>query len=86
MFRILVPVDFFKTSFAAFNYAANFSKLFTEVEITLLHVINGPFNTNDVVNFDPMIDTEDAAEKRLSYFHKEYPNLFSGLNNEFYVS
>lgn len=72
MFRILVPVDFYKTSFAAFNYAANFSKQFPKVEITLLHVINGPFDTENVVIFDPMLDIQDAAVKRLTFLHEEY--------------
>ena len=47
MFRILVPIDFYKTSYAAFNYAANFSQMFPNSEITLLHVINGSFNSNE---------------------------------------
>ena len=75
MFRILVPVDFFKTSFAAFNYAANFSQLFPKVEIILLHVINGPFDTKNVVIFDPMLDIHDAAVKRLTYLHEEYADM-----------
>jgi nucleotide-binding universal stress UspA family protein len=72
MFRILVPIDFYKTSYAAFNYAANFSKLFPNAEITLLHVINGSFNSNDVVTFDPMLELEDAALKKIRFFHEKY--------------
>lgn len=73
MFRILVPVDFYKTSFSAFNYAANFSQLFPEAEIILLHIINGGFNTDDVVIYNPMMAREDAAIKKLKYFHQKYP-------------
>lgn len=73
MNKILVPVDFYETSFAAFNYAAHFAILFPEAEITLLHVINGSFNTNDVVVFSPMIARRDAAINRLTFFHEEYP-------------
>lgn len=73
MNNILVPVDFYETSFAAFNYATNFAALFPEAEITLLHVINGSFNTNDVVVFSPMITRRDAAINRLTFFHEKYP-------------
>ncbi|MFT4534503.1 MAG: nucleotide-binding universal stress UspA family protein [Saprospiraceae bacterium] len=72
MYRILVPLDFYKTSFAAFNYAANFSKLFPNVEIVLLHVINGPFDTENIVIFDPMLDIHEAAVKRLTILQEEY--------------
>lgn len=74
MFRILVPVDFFKTSFAAFNYAANFSQLFPDSEITLLHVINGAFNMDDTLVFDLMESKKDAALEKLGYFHQTYPS------------
>ncbi len=73
MFRILVPVDFYKTSFSAFRYASNFSKLFPGSEITLLHVINGSFGTNDVMVHHELLDRKDSVLKRLQYFEKEYP-------------
>ncbi len=74
MFRILVPIDFFKTSFAAFNYAANFSELFPDSEITLLHVINGAFNFDDTLVFDLMESKKAAALEKLGYFHETYPS------------
>jgi nucleotide-binding universal stress UspA family protein len=74
MFRILVPVDFFKTSFAAFDYAANFSQLFPDSEITMLHVISGGFNFDDTLVFDLMESKKDAALDKLAYFHQTYPS------------
>jgi len=72
MFRILVPVDFYKTSFSAFYYAAHISKLFPKSEITLLHVINGSFDTNDVIVFSPMLTRKDSAIERLKFFQEVY--------------
>ena len=72
MFKILVPVDFYKTSFAAFNYAAHFSKLFPNSEITLLHVASGSFDNEDIIVSKPELDHEEAAHKKLTYFHEKY--------------
>jgi len=36
-------------------------------------VINGGFNTDDVVVYNPMLKREDAALKKLKYFHQKYP-------------
>jgi nucleotide-binding universal stress UspA family protein len=69
--KILVPVDFHKTSFSAYNYALNLANEFGG-EITLLHVINGAFNTNDDVTFDPIHSQQEGAIKRLEYFADEY--------------
>lgn len=72
MFRILVPVDFYKTSFSAYHYAAHFSQQFENVELVLLHVINGSFNTNDIIVFHPMQQRETVAMDRLDYFQNGY--------------
>lgn len=69
--KILVPVDFNKSSFSAFRYACSFAEQF-KAEITLLHVISGSFTTNHVLAFDPLLSLEDAAIKRLKYFSEEY--------------
>ena len=71
--KILVPVDFHKASFAAYNYAANLSKEMPAAKVTLLHVINGTFNTNELVAYDPLKEMQTAAMERLRYFHEEYP-------------
>ena len=81
MFHILVPVDFYKTSFSAFYYAAEFSKLFPEAEITLLHVMNGSFDSNEIIVFDTFNYRKDAALKRVDYFSKTYPEKL-GLDLE----
>ena len=72
MKKILVPVDFYKTSFAAYHYAMHLAQELPESEIILLHVINGSFNTNDLVLYDPMEGRKQAVRKRLEYFAEEY--------------
>jgi len=69
--KILVPVDFNKSSFSAFKYACNFANQFN-ADITLIHVISGSFTTNHVLAFDPLLSLEDAAIKRLNYFAIQY--------------
>ena len=69
--KILVPVDFHKTSFSAYNYALNLANDFGG-EVILLHVINGAFNTNEDVSFDPIHSQREGAIKRLEYFAEEY--------------
>jgi len=70
--NILVPVDFYKTSFAAYSYACHLAQNFEDSKITLLHVINGSFNTHDVITFDPMVGKQKAAQNRLAYFATDY--------------
>lgn len=70
--KILVPVDFYKTSFAAYSYACHLATQLDDSEIILLHVINGSFNTNEVIAFDPMQGRQEAAQTRLDYFSTEY--------------
>ena len=72
MMNILVPVDFYKTSFAAYSYACHLAQNFEDSKITLLHVINGSFNTHDVITFDPMVGKQKAAQNRLAYFATDY--------------
>ncbi len=71
MLRILVPVDFTKSSFAAYNYAVNFAVALNG-EITVLHIINGSFSTADSMFLDSMDAAFAAAENRLSNLVKEY--------------
>lgn len=73
MSNILVPVDFTKTSFSALTYAMNFAKLLPDPTVTLLHVINGTFNTNEVMAYNPLLSMEQAAVKRMKVFVNDYP-------------
>lgn len=70
--RILVPVDFHLTSFSAFLYANAIAK-HLDAEITLLHIINGSFNTNEVLQYQPLLNLENSRKKQLKYFCEEYP-------------
>lgn len=71
MKNILVPVDFTKTSFSAYYYA-NQLAVATGAKLTLMHVINGSFNTNDTMFLDSLDSAYKAAIARLKYFAKEY--------------
>ena len=71
-FKIIVPIDFSKTSFSAYRYAVHFSKL-VNAEITLIHILTGSFNTNEPIVFDSIQSISDAALSRLRYFAIDYP-------------
>lgn len=71
MIRILVPLDFTKVSFSAFNYAVEMAEVM-KAELTVLHVINGSFATSDSMFLDTMDASHDAASKRLSDFVHQY--------------
>jgi nucleotide-binding universal stress UspA family protein len=71
MLRILVPVDFTKVSFSAFNYAISLAKCL-KGEVTVLHVLNGSFSTAESMFLDSMDAAYDAAKKRLLFFTEEY--------------
>ncbi|MBK7804866.1 MAG: universal stress protein [Saprospiraceae bacterium] len=71
MIRILVPIDFTKVSFSAFNYAIHLAESM-KAEITVFHVINGSFSTADSMFLDTMDAAYDAANKRLQVFVQEY--------------
>lgn len=70
--KILVPVDFTKTSFAAYMYA-NQLAADLKAEITLLHVVQGSFSTGDTYFIDTLESTSKVAMNRLKYFAKDYP-------------
>jgi len=71
MIRILVPVDFTKVSFSAYNYAVHLAGKI-KAEITVLHIINGSFATADSMFLDTMDAAYEAADKRLKHFVREY--------------
>lgn len=70
MTRILVPVDFTKSSLASFVYAAHLAGSI-KAEITVIHVINGSFSTADSMFLDTMDASYESANQRLSKFVKE---------------
>ncbi|MBK8081106.1 MAG: universal stress protein [Saprospiraceae bacterium] len=70
--KILIPVDFTKTSFSAFIYGNQLAK-HIGADITLIHILQGSFSTADTYFIDTLENTEKLAKKRLEYFTKEYP-------------
>jgi nucleotide-binding universal stress UspA family protein len=70
--KILVPTDNSETSFSAFSFAMHFADLMN-AEVTLLKVIEGSFNTNEPLSFNPIIEAADNEKKLLKYFAEEYP-------------
>jgi nucleotide-binding universal stress UspA family protein len=83
MTKILVPVDFTKTSFSAYLYAVQLARDF-KAEITLFHVINGSFSTADSMFLDTLDAANEAANKRLRFFAKDYGkslNITSNVEN-----
>jgi nucleotide-binding universal stress UspA family protein len=71
MKNILVPVDFTKTSFSAYYYASQLA-MAMGAKLTLMHVINGSFNTNDTMFLDSLDSAYKAAKARIKYFAKDY--------------
>jgi nucleotide-binding universal stress UspA family protein len=71
MTKILVPIDFTKVSFSAYNYALHIAS-FIEADVTVLHVINGSFSTADSMFLDSMDAAMEASRKRLQYFVSDY--------------
>ena len=69
--KILVPVDFNKTSFSAYVYASEMADILN-AELVLLHVLNGYLNVNEPLSYEPMKTLEDAAYERLRYFAQQY--------------
>lgn len=69
--KILVPVDLYDTSHSAFEYALQFADT-VDANITLLHVINSVYNTNDVVSYDPYEEMKASANKKLEDFVSKY--------------
>jgi nucleotide-binding universal stress UspA family protein len=70
--KILIPVDFTKTSFSAYVYG---NQLAAEIkgEITLLHIVQGSFSSVDAFFIDNLEATTKVSMTRLKYFAKEYP-------------
>ena len=71
--KILVPVDLYDSSHSAYEYALQFANDM-KANITLLHIINSVFNTNDVMAYDPYDEMEATAKKRLNNFVSKYSN------------
>jgi len=69
--KILVPVDLYDSSHSAYEYAVHFANLI-DAELTLLHVINSVFTGFEVIAYDPYIEMEKAAKKRLSDYVSKY--------------
>lgn len=80
MIRILVPIDFTKVSFSAYNYAVHLARAI-KAEITIIHVINGSFSTHDASFLDTMDIIYESANQRLSYFVNEFAEQM-GLDDE----
>lgn len=73
MKNILVPVDFSHNAFSAFHYATQLAHTLS-AKVTLIHVINGSFNTNQPLGYEPIKSMEEAMMERLRYFAVEYPH------------
>ncbi|MDF1698414.1 MAG: universal stress protein, partial [Saprospiraceae bacterium] len=69
--KLLVPVDLYDTTHAPFEYAMQLGQLI-DAEITLLHIINSVYNTNEVIAYDPYVEMEDSARKRLGDFKANF--------------
>lgn len=69
--KIVVPVDLYDTSHAAYEYALQFADELG-ANITLLHVVNSVFDTSDVMSYDPYDELKASAEKRLKDFVEKY--------------
>jgi len=80
MIRVLIPIDFTKSSFSSFNYGIHFAKEI-HAKVTILHIINGSFSTADAMFLDSMDAAYDAAEKRIEHFLAGYTKT-TGVKNE----
>lgn len=69
--KILVPIDLYESSHAAYEYAIHFANSIN-AEITLLHVVNSVFNTSDVVAYDPYLEMKNTAKTRLNKYVSQY--------------
>lgn len=81
MIRILVPIDFTKVSYSAYNYAIHFAEEL-KAEITVMHIINGTFSTADTMFLDTMDASYAAARQRLEYFVNDYASKMGQKQNE----
>lgn len=70
--KILVPVDFYKSSFSAYSYASHLSKALN-AQLTLLHVIPHGLHSTEIHDFNPANSLEANAMSRLKYFTETYP-------------
>ena len=61
--KILIPVDFTKTSFSAFIYGNQLAK-HIGADITLIHILQGSFSTADTYFIDTLENTEKLAKKK----------------------
>ena len=70
--KILVPVDFRNTSFAAYCYANELADALG-AQITLLHVISDKTRINEYLDGDLLTHMKDVSKDRLIDFAIEYP-------------
>jgi nucleotide-binding universal stress UspA family protein len=75
MSKILVPVDFSKTSMAALHYAWHFAAE-TDSKITLIHIVQAGFTTADAMMLDTLDAAMDNARNRLRLFLDEYATQY----------
>ncbi|MBK6783347.1 MAG: universal stress protein [Saprospiraceae bacterium] len=67
--KILIPVDFTKTSFSAFIYGNQLAK-HIGADITLIHILQGSFSTADTYFIDTLENTENW-QKKVGIFYKK---------------
>jgi len=94
MIKVLVPYDFSETANYALNFAVSLAKNYSEIEITLLHVIETPVSTGMSTmggGLDPIPDFENQVffmeliEKRKDQFQeleKKYKDSFVKLTTK----
>jgi len=70
--KILVPIDFRNTSFAAYSYANRLADTLN-AEVTLMHVIPSMTKMNEYLDGDLLEHMKDVSKDRLIDFAKEYP-------------
>lgn len=70
--KILIPVDFTKTSFSAFMYG-NQLAADLHAEVTLIHILQGSYSMADFQFMETLDATMKISMERLEYFAKEYP-------------
>lgn len=78
MSRILVPIDFSKTSMAALHYALHFAAV-TDGKLTLIHVVQAGFTAADMMMLDTLDAAMESARNRLGLFLDEYAKQFGDI-------
>jgi nucleotide-binding universal stress UspA family protein len=75
--KILVPVDPYESSYAAYKYAVHFAALL-DANITLLYVINSVFSTSEVISYDPYLEMENTAKEKLQKYKADFKEETKG--------